>query len=746
MRLEALEIAGFKSFGKKARLEFDAPITAIVGPNGSGKSNVAEAFRFVLGEQSIKSMRGKKGEDLIFNGQIASGRQNKASVKVVLANHDRTLNIDYDTVTLERVVHRDGVNEYFINGSAVRLKDIVELLSGANIGSTGHHIISQGEADRILNSSPKERRAMLEDALGLKMYQYKKIESEKKLVKTEENIAQVESLRKEIQPHLKFLKKQVEKIEQARVFQEQLTVLYSEYLKHEFVLITHERSRLADAFTEPRKNIELVTHDITAYQAEVATSKQGDGKTDALIALEDELQSIRETKNTLLREVGQLEGEIKSIERLQEREERTQQDVTVKLQEVETLERQVNDLVEQATTDDVSMLKQVLQSIKALVSVFIRERRNSTPQAEHSLAQDLAPLKQKRDEVLVAIQEHVAQETVVVGRVSVARQEIEASKTGMLEAERKVFELQTKKSELEGMLNRLRMEQDALDRRDEEFKREIQEAIVLIGRQVHQYETFVLDTATALAEDVQVQQERRRTLEKLKIRVEELGTGSSHEVLKEFEEVTERDAFLVREIQDLETSSVSLRQLITDLDEEINRRFRTGVQSINNQFQHFFELMFGGGEAGLRLVVPEVRKKRKDTDVSFDVDEPTAEEQEQEEGVDIHISLPRKKVKGLMMLSGGERALTSIALIFAMSAVNPPPFIILDETDAALDEANAKKYADMVQHLAVQSQLILITHNRETMSRASTIYGVTMMQGISELLSIKFDQGVQYAK
>lgn len=98
------------------------------------------------------------------------------------------------------------------------------------------------------------------------------------------------------------------------------------------------------------------------------------------------------------------------------------------------------------------------------------------------------------------------------------------------------------------------------------------------------------------------------------------------------------------------------------------------------------------------------------------------------------------------MLSGGERALTSIALIFAMSAVNPPPFIILDETDAALDEANAKKYADMVENLAGKSQLILITHNRETMSRASTIYGVTMMQGVSELLSIKFEEGVQYAK
>jgi len=316
----------------------------------------------------------------------------------------------------------------------------------------------------------------------------------------------------------------------------------------------------------------------------------------------------------------------------------------------------------------------------------------------------------------------------------------------MLEAERKVFELQTKKSELEGLLNRLRMEQDVLDRRDEEFKREIQEAVVLIGRQASQYESYEIDVAQVIGEESSVQLDRRRELEKLKIRVEELGMGASGDVLKEYEEVTERDAFLVREIHDLETSATSLKQLIVDLDEEINKRFRVGVQQINTQFQHFFELMFGGGEAALRLVVPDVRKKRKDTDISFDEHAPTEEEQEQEEGVDIHVSLPRKKVKGLIMLSGGERALTSIALIFAMSAVNPPPFIILDETDAALDEANAKKYADMVQNLAAQSQLILITHNRETMSRASTIYGVTMMQGISELLSIKFDEGVQFAK
>ena len=118
-----------------------------------------------------------------------------------------------------------------------------------------------------------------------------------------------------------------------------------------------------------------------------------------------------------------------------------------------------------------------------------------------------------------------------------------------------------------------------------------------------------------------------------------------------------------------------------------------------------------------------------------------------EEGIDIEISLPHKKIKGLMMLSGGERALTSIALLFAMSQVNPPPFVILDETDAALDEANSRKYGDMVESLSKSSELIVITHNRETMSRAGVLYGVTMgKDSLSKLLSISFTDAVEVAK
>jgi chromosome segregation protein len=181
MRLKSIELSGFKSFAKKTPLEFGTAITAVVGPNGSGKSNVAEAFRFCLGEQSMKSMRGRRGEDLIWNGSANSPRAGRAGVKLVFDNSDRSLDLDFDEVIIERVVHRGGENEYLLNGSAVRLRDIAALLAQANIGASGHHIISQGEADRILSTSSRERREMLEDALGLTAYLYKREEAQNKL-------------------------------------------------------------------------------------------------------------------------------------------------------------------------------------------------------------------------------------------------------------------------------------------------------------------------------------------------------------------------------------------------------------------------------------------------------------------------------------------------------------------------------------------------------------------------------------
>ncbi|HFC76971.1 MAG TPA: hypothetical protein ENJ27_01960, partial [Candidatus Moranbacteria bacterium] len=200
------------------------------------------------------------------------------------------------------------------------------------------------------------------------------------------------------------------------------------------------------------------------------------------------------------------------------------------------------------------------------------------------------------------------------------------------------------------------------------------------------------------------------------------------------------------EIEDLEISEISLKKLIAELKEKLDTEFKEGIEKINNQFNEFFATMFGGGKAELLLVKPK-KRKRTVNDLEAELPSGNEEDEKVQDGIEVNVALPNKKTKGLQMLSGGERSLTSIALLFAMSQINPPPFIILDETDAALDEANSRRYGDMIENLSEYSQLILITHNRETMSRAGVLYGITMgMNGVSKLLSVKLDEAVKVAK
>jgi chromosome segregation protein len=238
----------------------------------------------------------------------------------------------------------------------------------------------------------------------------------------------------------------------------------------------------------------------------------------------------------------------------------------------------------------------------------------------------------------------------------------------------------------------------------------------------------------------------RREIEKLKIRLEDAGTGGGEDIIKEYENITERDAFLSKELEDLEKSIANLRGLIDDLKETLDTEFKTGLEKINARFEEFFKLMFGGGAAYLSNIVQGTKKNDLDEDEESS-DSLLDDEEKLDYGIEINVTLPQKKVKDLAMLSGGERSLTSIALVFAMTQVNPPPFLVLDETDAALDEANSKRYGDMIEILSKYSSLITVTHNRETMSRADVIYGVTIgADGGSKLLSIKFSDAENYAK
>lgn len=757
MYLKHLSISGFKSFAKKSELEFSAPITSIVGPNGSGKSNVAEAFRFVLGEQSIKSMRGKKGEDLIFNGSDSVSRGNRAQVSVTLDNTKRVFAMDFDEIHLERSVSRDGVNEYSINNSKVRLKDVQELLSAANIGSTGHHIISQGEADRILTASNQERREMIEDALGLKVYQYKKNEAEKKLEKTRENVEKVQSLRREVLPHLQFLERQIKKIERSLQLRDELTRVYAEYLKREDTYIAHHFDRLTLLRKEPASQLEKLKDELVRAK-EILKASENDEKSKSLVLFEEQITDVRRSRQDLLRKSGQIEGQVLFLQRrIKEIQQKStsESDAPIPVGEVKKILAVIEASVEKASkNDDVSFLQRALVDIVHTLRKFLQQAVGAIEVNTSAEEEELRGLYKEQKDFEEQIKNVEAKESSLTKEYDAVKASIEEESHESREAEREVFRIVGAQRDCENQLQRIDQELSVLDRDRSEFKQELQEAVSLIGAGASRYFNFeiVADGQPVPNKDVvneerQVQRDRHKELEKLKIRLEELG-GVNTDVEKEYKEVKERDDFLVREITDLEASIAKLDELIAELTSSLNEQFIAGIDKIGIEFSRFFTLMFGGGEAKLLRVKPKVRRPKIDEDgETLENDTEEVDDENAQEGIELDVKLPNKRVRGLDMLSGGERALTSIALIFAMSQVNPPLFIILDETDAALDEANSRRYGDMIEALAQRSQLILITHNRETMSRAGILYGVTMGgDGVSKLLSVKFEEAVAVAK
>ncbi|OGI66274.1 hypothetical protein A3A95_01940 [Candidatus Nomurabacteria bacterium RIFCSPLOWO2_01_FULL_39_18] len=711
MRLKTLEINGFKSFHQKSLLEFNNPIVSIVGPNGSGKSNVVEAIRYVLGEQSMKSMRGKTGSDLIFKGSKSLPKGNHAIVKIYFNNSDKVfklsnsegenVNLNYDTISISREVFPDGLNKYSLNGGEVRLKDIHNLLASVNIGSSGHHIISQGEADRILNANMKERREMVEDALGLKIYQYKIKESERKLERTEENMKEVTMLRRENAPHLNFLKKQVEKFEKAKEMQAELAGLYREYLKKESVYLEKEKSNLTKEKNKISVELASVAKKISLTEDE--NSRGGNRKIEELRAIEKKINEIRALKNEMERKLGRIEGMLESKEN-----------------------------------------KVKLSGRCPLCGNEIKEMHPEQIEKRQQGEKELEELKNSQQEVVAGMKNLEVEEVRGAESAESLKQAIDKEMETLRDLEREKFTWKVKHQELTSQLELINIKEGNLRSRNEAFEREIKEGIALVGEEILSYKNHKIENGG----EESVQEELRKKIERLKIKLEDAGLGSGAEVMKEFKEVSERDGFLAKEMEDLTKSIDLLQKLILDLKEKIDMEFQEGIKKINVEFQEFFTLMFGGGHGSLKIVVENKRKRNAPSDLDEEeVEIENEEETAPEQGIEINVSLPHKKVKELHALSGGERSLTSIALLFAMSQVNPPPFLVLDETDAALDEANSRKYGDMLEKLSKHSQLIVVTHNRETMSRADILYGVTVgSNGASKLLSIKFEEATQIAK
>lgn len=719
MYLQKLEVHGFKSFAQSASLEFQRGISAVVGPNGSGKSNIADALRFVLGEQSMKSIRSKKSEDLIFSGSTKRARMNMASVALHFDNHDHTFPIDFTTVVIQRKIFRDGENQYFVNNAQVRLKDLTELIAKAKLGLKGYTIINQGMGDAILESSPKERKEIIFEALGLKEFQLKRADAITKLSHTHVNLEKAEGITREIEPHLKFLKRQAEKIEERQVLEEKLRTLERMYM--------HTRLRAVDAALDQRKQ-QAGAHERRIAELREAIDQisakldaQGEGVTqsfEGVSHLEAELMKEEVQRNAVEREIGKIEGMIAALEATEDRF------VALDVGYVrEKLEQLNNDLANALRSDSHDILRSAIHEFSQKLNALLHEVRsgNVSIKADQKAVDKSQQLREEGKRLSGLLEESGK-------RVRTIKEQMRGIYAAHDAEKEKTFTLRNEKREKELILLREEEKFGVVNAEAEHFYKEREvlhkEKEMLESRGV---DFRIGDDAGGHSAD---EEETRRNIERLRLRLENIDLIDEN-IKKEYDDTLQRYNFLIKETEDLRNAISSLHKIIEELDGMISIRFKDAFKKINEHFNEYFALLFDGGSARLEMVAEERELTGEEGE--------SVRERKEDYGVDVDVSLPRKKTTGLAVLSGGERALTSLALLFALVSTSPPPFLVLDEIDAPLDEANSLRFGKILHELKSHTQFVIITHNRETMRQADTLYGVTMQEdGVSKLLSLKF--------
>lgn len=432
MKLLRVELFGFKSFAKRTVIEIDEGITAIVGPNGSGKSNIADAIRWVLGEQSAKAMRGAKMEDVIFSGTQQRKPLGYCEVTLVFENADGRLKIDYTEVSVTRRVYRSGEGEYFINQRQCRLRDIAELFRDTGIGKEGYSIIGQGRVDEILSSKSQERRTLFEEAAGVMRYRVRKEESERKLDNTSKNLIRINDILLELEDRLEPLFGQSESAKK--------------YLRLRDELKASELNLFLIQYEGLNERIEAARLTILQLETEITSAELNERKIAAECkAKEDDERSYGDTlnqlKSALLETASGLEKAIGETKVLDER-------IYNSLREIDSLRQEINRVIE-AERDTQVLLKASIDTTEAF-DVDINELKAKIDAEEVALCESSERLMRKEGE-------------------------IEAQKNAMIEALRRLSGAMSDVSRLNATLEALALRhKEALSRRttyDDEISR-----------------------------------------------------------------------------------------------------------------------------------------------------------------------------------------------------------------------------------------------------------------------------------
>lgn len=753
MFLKRVDIKGFKSFANDTVFDFaragTTGMTAIVGPNGSGKSNVSDAVRWVMGEQSMKALRGKKSEDVLFVGSRDKSRASMARVSLVFDNTDKKIPLEFDEVVITRTLYRTGESEYMINDAQVRLLDVTDLLAQMGIGRESYSVVGQGMTDAMLAASPQERREMIEDAAGVKHFQIRKVRALKKLERTKNNLTQVEALIAEVTPHVRSLKRQAAKARRSKDVHEQYVAAQRAYFAHAWHALAADRAALdarresiGMAFQQAQRDVDRL-NDALATEAKKVDNADNIGECEkrkraAYAALQE-----WDRKIAVVAARADIQRERKAHEK---KIEHIPVDLAYVQKELDAIRARQAELIARLDgVDDIAdvraiaaQLREVHARVDALYAAAGKKHVDVAKDdyEQRLAAHDAAIARLEQERAALTRNADAARENIAALDDEIARI-VAADKEARLRFFALDKEVRVKQSALDGVreqLNAVKVELARVDVREQDLREEVR---VQLGVEA---ESLAPPQERATQEHIA---RLEREMHTLRAAYESVG-GIDPLVIDEYEEMQARFDVLETEMRDLRAAGEQLKEVVKEMDAHITTAFATAYKDINAEFTKYFRILFNGGTAKLRkTVIASDPAPATHDDAAADDAADTAQSAtpRAEVGIEIVASPPGKKIARLSLLSGGERSLTSVALLLAIISYNPPPFTVLDEVEAALDEANSRRLARIFGELARKTQFIVITHNRETMRHADTLYGVTMGDdGISQLLSITLNQ------
>lgn len=811
--LQSLEIAGFKSFGKRKKLDFSDGITAIVGPNGSGKSNVADALRWVLGEQRTSRMRSNKSEELIFHGTENKAMASVAEVTLVLNNANNTFSIPTSQIEISRQLYRSGESNYRLNGRKVNFARVEELLASGGIGKNSYAVVGQGMIDQLLTMDGKDRKMLFDEASGIRQYEIRRIAAKRKLDQSSADLEKVTAIVEELLPNLTILEKQAKVVKKQAELSLTAKTLKTNYILYWRNQYQQQREDLRVVIQKDIGLLEKIETNLTHARRE---SQQPDN-TQKLRQIEKYQKQVRqaeEKKSTLVTSLIQLEAEIanlqtsissdntistsaikKQITAETELQEKIHKSITLHTKKVSEYENTIKAINLQLKTISVSLnetRKQLEKNQKheffhhanGLITTARTQLRNATDRREidvtmqrlaemirialtdnaTELALTINKLQQKIGNSMDEREEVVEAQTKEIIKIRSLELDYTASKERLarLQAELKVILSKDRlKKESTTKLKKMITNQEAYKRKIITLEKDISvlqnnlskeqqklhhqnanDVFVQFEKLVAEQKTLELHIANNKEQLEQISLKEKELNNQAAewfgqnkitgkipanpIQIEEIARVESelniiddidNNTLAQANELATRVDFLQTQKKDLQKAIADSEEFIRKIEAETKQKFIKNFEKINTQFQKYFVNLFGGGTARLSLITKE------------------------EFAIEIVTTPPGKRTHSIAALSGGEKSLASLALLAAILTSNPTPFIFLDEVDAALDDENSTRFNKILKDLARHSQIVVITHNHETMQAASQLFGVTTGEkGDSEVLSLQLQQ------